>query len=75
MQEPYLQLKTFLKGEGFQVIDIGPYDPDISVDYVDYANQLSTIISNKEASCMAVCRSYKPYQVLNIPVVKVSIAK
>ena len=43
------QLKTFLKGEGFQVIDIGPFDPNESVDYVDYANQLSTIISNKEA--------------------------
>ena len=43
------QLKTFLKGEGYQVIDIGPYTSDISVDYVDYANQLSQIISNKEA--------------------------
>lgn len=43
------QLKTFLKGEGFQVIDIGPYNPEVSVDYVDYANQLSKIISNKEA--------------------------
>ena len=42
------QLKTFLKGEGHQVIDIGPYDPNESVDYVDYANQLSTIISNNE---------------------------
>ncbi len=43
------QLKTFLKGEGHQVIDIGPYNSNESVDYVDYASQLSTIISNKEA--------------------------
>jgi rfaE bifunctional protein nucleotidyltransferase chain/domain len=38
-----------LKGEGYQVIDIGPFNSEVSVDYVDYAAQLSTIISNKEA--------------------------
>jgi len=43
------QLKTYLKGEGYRVIDIGPYNPEISVDYVDYAAQLSTIVGNKEA--------------------------
>jgi len=43
------QLKTYLKGEGYQVIDIGPFNSEVSVDYVDYAAQLSTIISNKEA--------------------------
>ena len=43
------QLKTYLKGEGYQVIDIGPFTTEVSVDYVDYAAQLSTIISNKEA--------------------------
>ncbi len=43
------QLKTYLKGEGYRVIDIGPYTPEISVDYVDYAAQLSTIVGNKEA--------------------------
>jgi rfaE bifunctional protein nucleotidyltransferase chain/domain len=43
------QLKTYLKGEGYQVIDIGPYASDVSVDYVDYAAQLSTIVSNREA--------------------------
>lgn len=43
------QLKSYLKGEGYQVIDIGPYTSDISVDYVDYASQLSTIVSNSEA--------------------------
>ena len=43
------QLKTYLKGEGYQVIDIGPFTTEVSVHYVDYAAQLSTIISNKEA--------------------------
>ena len=43
------QLKTYLKGEGYRVIDIGPYTPEISVDYVDYAAQISTIVGNKEA--------------------------
>ena len=43
------QLKTYLKGEGYRVIDIGPYTSDVSVDYVDYAAQLSTIVGNREA--------------------------
>lgn len=43
------QLKTYLKGEGYQVIDIGPYSSDNSVDYVDYASQLSTIVGNGES--------------------------
>lgn len=43
------QLKTYLKGEGYSVIDIGPYSSNDSVDYVDYASQLSTIIKNGEA--------------------------
>ena len=43
------QLKTYLKGEGYRVIDIGPYTPEVSVDYVDYAAQLSAIVGNKEA--------------------------
>lgn len=43
------QLKMYLKGEGYQVIDIGPYNSNVSVDYVDYAAQLSTIIGNKES--------------------------
>ena len=42
------QLKGFLKGEGYNVIDIGPYDKE-SVDYVDYASQVGNILSNKEA--------------------------
>jgi rfaE bifunctional protein nucleotidyltransferase chain/domain len=43
------QLKTYLKGEGYRVIDIGPYTSDVSVDYVDYAAQLATIVGSKEA--------------------------
>ena len=42
------QLKNYLKGEGYRVIDLGPYTPDVSVDYVDYAAQLGTIVGNKE---------------------------
>jgi ribose 5-phosphate isomerase B len=41
-------LKKHLK-ESNTVIDLGPYTKDNSVDYVDYASQLATIISNKEA--------------------------
>lgn len=43
------ELKQYLKDSGHKVIDLGPYDTKTSVDYVDYASQLSTIVSNKEA--------------------------
>ena len=43
-------LKKYLKKAGFYCVDLGPYVDSNSVDYVDYANQLSTIISNQEAS-------------------------
>ncbi len=43
------ELKQHLKECGYSVVDLGPYDSRSSVDYVDYASQLSTIISNKEA--------------------------
>ncbi len=43
------QLKVFLKGEGHQVIDLGPHDSEESVDYVDYALQLSKIVGSQEA--------------------------
>ena len=39
-------LKDYLKEKGFCVIDIGPYDTTISVDYNKYSSQLSQIISN-----------------------------
>jgi RpiB/LacA/LacB family sugar-phosphate isomerase len=42
-------LKQHLKTCGYHVVDLGPYDSKTSVDYVDYASQLSTIVSNKEA--------------------------
>ena len=42
------KIKVHLKSFGFQVIDIGPYTSDKKVDYVDYANQLSQILSNGE---------------------------
>lgn len=38
-----------LRESGLSVIDLGPYSHSPPVDYVDYANQLSTIISNGDA--------------------------
>jgi ribose 5-phosphate isomerase B len=43
------ELKQHLKDSGHKVIDLGPYDTKTSVDYVDYASQLSAIVSSKEA--------------------------
>ena len=43
-------VKVFLEELGYSCIDLGPYNNAVSVDYVDYANQLSTIVSNKEAA-------------------------
>ncbi len=43
-------IKKFLSKLGFNCVDLGPYTDDRSVDYVDYAGQLSTIVSNSEAS-------------------------
>lgn len=42
------ELKNFLKKNNYTVIDLGPYDETISVDYIDYASQLAQIISQKE---------------------------
>ena len=39
-------LHNHLKTLGYTCIDIGPYADNVSVDYVDYANQLSSIISS-----------------------------
>ena len=39
-------LHSYLKSLGFTCVDIGPYKDNKSVDYVDYANQLSSIISS-----------------------------
>ena len=43
------ELKKFLSNEGYCCIDLGPYVSSESVDYVDYADQLSTIVSSGES--------------------------
>ena len=40
------ELKSMLNEAGYNPIDIGPYSDADSVDYVDYANQLSSIVHN-----------------------------
>ena len=41
------KMATYLRAtEGVQVVDIGPFTTDKKVDYVDYANQLSQMLSN-----------------------------
>lgn len=42
-------LKQHLTSQGYSCIDLGPHTSDYSVDYVDYADQLSTIVSEKES--------------------------
>ena len=39
-------LHSYLTSLGYTCVDIGPYKDNKSVDYVDYANQLSSIISS-----------------------------
>jgi ribose 5-phosphate isomerase B len=43
-----VELKSVLVNQlvelGYDPIDLGPYDPGVSVDYVDYAKQLSMIV-------------------------------
>lgn len=49
-------LKNYLKCLDYAIIDIGPYKKELSVDYVDYASQIASIISNKEAdSGILIC--------------------
>lgn len=41
------QVARLLRNSGnFQVVDLGPFNSEQKVDYVDYANQLSQILSN-----------------------------
>lgn len=50
------KVKKFLKEEGILVVDLGPYDPNNKVDYVDYANQLGKIVSNNDVdSGILIC--------------------
>ena len=44
------KVKQYLKDQSIMAIDIGPFSSDIKVDYVDYANQLSSIIANGDAT-------------------------
>ena len=45
-----VELKSILVSKlielGYSPIDLGPYDTDVSVDYVDYAKQLSMIVGS-----------------------------
>lgn len=43
------KLKKYLKDLKYKVVDIGPYTSSTSVDYVDYAKQVATIVKNLEA--------------------------
>jgi len=40
------KMRQELKDQGFVAIDIGPFDLDKKVDYVDYANQLCEMLTN-----------------------------
>lgn len=44
------EIKYFLKEQGYQAIDLGPYTTAAKVDYVDYASQLATIISTEDVN-------------------------
>ena len=41
------KLKTHLKKAGHTVVDVGPYVDGVSVDYVDYASVIGTIIRQR----------------------------
>lgn len=47
--ETKAELISKLKAEGHTCMDLGPFDSDKKVDYVDYANLLCKIIENGEA--------------------------
>ena len=40
------QIKHMLESSGFHALDLGPFETNAKVDYVDYATQLSRIICN-----------------------------
>lgn len=44
-------IKNYLKNDELIIIDIGPFESNTKVDYVDYANQLSQMISNGDIDC------------------------
>jgi len=49
--ETKYELISHLEEQGYRCIDLGPFDPDVKVDYVDYANLLCTIIDKNQADC------------------------
>ena len=40
------KIKLYLRKNGYHAVDIGPFTTDKKVDYVDYANQLSEMLSS-----------------------------
>jgi len=44
------KIKDFLKEKNINAIDLGPFDINKKVDYVDYANQLSHIVASADAN-------------------------
>lgn len=40
------KIRNYLRNQGYNPIDIGPFTNDSKVDYVDYANQLSQMLCN-----------------------------
>jgi rfaE bifunctional protein nucleotidyltransferase chain/domain len=42
------KMRRHLKQNGYITIDVGPYNTERKVDYVDYANQISQMITNSD---------------------------
>src|ERR1700674_3041454 len=40
------KVKASLVAAGYRCLDLGPYSPEFSVDYVDYAQLVGTLIQN-----------------------------
>lgn len=45
------KMRLYLKKLGYITIDIGPWKTSTKVDYVDYANQVSQMITNSDLNC------------------------
>ena len=45
------KMRLYLKKLGYITIDIGPWKTSAKVDYVDYANQISQMITNSDLDC------------------------
>lgn len=44
------KIKIHLRNRGLSCVDLGPYDDNVKVDYVDYARQLATIVAESDHS-------------------------